>query len=427
MTPAGTEWEGTVRLAIAALIGLGVGLEREWSGHATGPNARFAGLRTFFLLGILGGGAGLLLGGGAPVAGAAVIAGAMALIVAAYALTVRRLDADVDGTTEAAALVVVLLGALAGTGWLALAAGAGSIVVLALSEKTRLHWLVRRVSEHELRAALTFAVLALVILPLLPAGPFGGALAVRPRAIWTIALFFSALNFGGFLAKRAVGPSAGYIITGLLGGLISSTAVTLGFSRRSRQEPDLGGALAYGAIGACTVLIPRVIVVSSVLNPGVGLRLSMLLAAPVVAGALLLVMGHRRERDVAPAAAAEPGKESPLRLRLAIQMSLAFQLAVTLIALVHERWGTLGLYPMAALLGLTDVDALTVSMSRVDGDVPVIVAAGAIAVGILANTLFKLGLVVTIGSGRFRRLAVIGLMVLAAATAAGVLFVTLHA
>src|SRR6185436_16362818 len=98
---------------------------------------------------------------------------------------------------------------------------------------------------------------------LLPQGPFGGVLAIRPRGIWTIVLFFSALNFAGFLARRAVGPGAGYTLTGLLGGLISSTGVTLDFSRKSRREPELGAALGLGVIGACTVLIPRVLVMSA--------------------------------------------------------------------------------------------------------------------------------------------------------------------
>ena len=367
MEKVGTELEAAVRLAVAALVGLGVGLEREWSGHTTGPNARFAGLRTFFLLGLLGGVAGLLLGEGSAAAGAVAIAGGMALGVSAYVIAARKPDSDIDGTTEAAALAVVVLGTLAGNGWLLLAAGAGSIIVLALSEKTRLHWLVRHLSEPELRAALTFAVLALVVLPLLPPGPFGGVLAFRPRTLWMIVLFFSALNFAGFIARRALGAGAGYTLTGLLGGVISSTGVTLDFSRKSRQEPALAGPLAYGVIGACTVLIPRVIVVSSVLNVDVGLRLCWLLWPPVACGAILLFIGLRRDRDTARAG--EQTIESPLRLMAAVQMAVAFQIAVTAIALVRARWGTMALYPMAGVLGLTDMDALTVSMSRLAGQV----------------------------------------------------------
>lgn len=419
MMRSATELDAAARLAIAAVVGLGVGLEREWSGHTSGPNARFAGLRTFLLLGIVGGVAGLLLDEGFTLAGAAAIAGAMALGVSAYLVTLRKREADVDGTTEVAALAVVVLGAVAGVGWLALAAGAGSVVVLALSEKARLHWAVRRATERELRAALQFAVLALVVLPLLPPGPIGGVLAVRPRLLWTIVLFFSALNFAGFLARRAVGPGAGYTLTGLLGGLISSTGVTLDFSRLSRQDPSLGGPLAYGVIGACTVLIPRVLVVSTVLNPDVGRRLCWLLWPAAVAGVAMLLVGWRRERHATGAATADA--ESPLRLRIAIQMAVAFQIAVTVIALVHSAWGTMGLYPTAAALGLTDVDALTVSMSRLPGDASADVAAVAITIGVLANTLLKIGLAAGIGTGRYRRVAIMGLVALAAAIGLGLI------
>ena len=425
MTRVDTELDATVRLAIAALIGLAVGLEREWSGHTTGPNARFAGLRTFFLLGIVGGVSGLLLSSGFVGAGAAAIGGGMALGVCAYVVTARRPGSDVDGTTEAAALAVVLLGALAGGGSLALAAGAGSLIVLALSEKTRLHWLVRRVSEPELHAALQFAVLAFVVLPLLPPGPFGGALDIRPRTIWWIVLFFCGLNFAGFLARRAVGPGAGYTVTGLMGGLLSSTGVTLDFSRLSRKESDLGGSLAYGVIGACTVLIPRVIVVSTVLNPQVGLRLCWLLWPPALCGVVLLAAARRKHRAATHTAGPDP--VSPLRLGVALQMGVAFQVALIGLALVRNRWGTTGLYPTAGVLGLTDMDALTVSMSKLDGDVPAGVAAYAIAIGVLANTLLKFSLAGALGVGHFRRVALSGLAALAGASVVGLLLRMPHA
>jgi uncharacterized membrane protein (DUF4010 family) len=273
-----------------------------------------------------------------------------------------------------------------------------------------------------LRAALQFAVLALVVLPLLPEGPFGGSLDIRPRSLWTIVLFFSALNFAGFLARRAVGPRAGYALTGMLGGLISSTGVSLDFSRKSRREPALGGPLAWGVIGACTVLIPRVIVVSSVLNPAVGLRLCTLLAVPLICGAAMMLIGWRREPDTTEAS--EPGPESPLRLAAAVQMAVAFQVTMSIIAQVHDLWGTTGLYRSAAILGLTDMDALTMSMSRLSSNVTTDVAARAVGIGVLANTALKLTLAATIGVGRFRRVAVVGLAVLGAASVIGLLLLT---
>jgi len=416
-----TEIDSALRLAIAALIGLGVGLEREWSGHTTGPDARFAGLRTFFLLSTSGGIAGLLLSQSHEGAASVAIAGAMAICVAAYVMSVRRPNADNDGTTETAALTVVLLGTLAGEGYLALSAGVASVAVLALSEKTRLHWLVRHVHEHELRATLQFAVLALVILPLLPPGPFGGWIAFRPRALWMIVLLFSGLNFIGFLARRALGPEAGFTVTGLAGGLVSSTAVTLDFSRKSREDPEIARGLAYGVLGACTVLIPRILIVSAVLNADVAIRLALFLLPPAVTGLAILLLSLRGRKSAQPGAALEVA--NPLRLWTAIQMALAFQVAILLLMLVRGRWGSTGLYPAATALGLTDVDALTVSMSTLNGSVLPVIAARAIAIGVLANTMLKLGLTVTLGKGRFRSLAAAGLTGLAVASLAGLLIV----
>jgi uncharacterized membrane protein (DUF4010 family) len=409
-----TETSAATRLAIAALVGLGVGIEREWSGQKTGRPAHFAGLRTFMMLGTLGGCGGLFLAGDHPVVAATIIAGGMAVAVAAYVMTVRA-DGDPDGTTEVAALLVVALGALAGLNMLALAAGVGAMVVLVLSEKQALHGAVRHVRQDELRAALRFAVLALVVLPILPEGPLFGALELRPSALWIIVLLFSALNFAGFIARRAAGERHGYGIVGMLGGLISSTAVTLDFSRHSRRDPTLARSLAYGVIGACTVLIPRVLVVSAVLNPDVSLSLLPILLPAALIGALVVMRDWRSASS--PASDNEPPPENPLRLAMAIRMALAFQLAIVVIGYVRVHWAAPGMYGTAAALGLTDVDALTVAMSRPAEPMPADLAARAIAVGILANTIFKLGVSLALGAREFRRTAAAGLVAIGTTTA----------
>lgn len=412
-----TQLDAAARLAIAALVALGVGIEREWSGHAAGPHARFAGMRTFLLLGLVGGTAGLLVAQSEPVIGAVIAAGGMALAVAAYIMVVRRPNAEIDGTTEAAAVVVVGLGVLAGTGWLGLAAGAGAIVVLALREKTRLHWLVRRIDEEELRAALQFAAMALVVLPLLPAGPIWGDLAIRPRALWTVVLLFSGLNFAGFLARRAVGPERGYGIAGALGGLISSTAVTLTFARHSPAEPQFSRSLARGVVAACTVLVARILVLSAVLYAPVAVALAPLLVPQAIVGvAAVALLTHAKESKSADVARAP---SNPLRLGTAIRMAVAFQVALTVLGFAHEWWGALGVYVSGALLGMTDMDALTYSMSRPGSDVAPELAARVIAVGLIANSVLKLGLSLVFGSPEFRKAAALGLSALAGAGALG--------
>src|SRR5262249_32299256 len=147
----------------------------------------------------------------------------------------------------------------------------------------------------ELRAGLQFAVLAVVVLPLLPTGPLFGVLAIKPRALWMVVLLFSALNFAGFMARRIVGASRGFGIAGALGGAISSTAVTLNFSRESRSQTSLGVALAQGVLAACTVMIPRVLIVSTVLSPPVALALLPLLVPAFLAGVGAIALGWRSD------------------------------------------------------------------------------------------------------------------------------------
>ncbi len=415
-------------LAVAALAGLAVGVEREWSGHTRGPDARFAGVRTFFLLGGLGGIAGQFLASGDTGVAVALISGAAALIVAAYVLAVRRPGATPDGTTETAALVVLALGLLAGLGNRALVSGITALVVLALAEKSRVQRWLTRVDEGEMRAALLFAVLALVVLPLLPDGQYGPYNSVRPRELWIVVLLFSGLNFAGYVARQVVGTERGYGVTGLLGGLVSSTAVTLHFSRQSKTEPQVAESLGLGVVAACTVLVPRVIIVSSLLEPNVGGRVVLFLAPPFVVGAgfvaLVLWRAHRQRSGIVTTGqhetpAIDTGK-NPLGLGQAIQMALAFQVVLLAIAWVQNTVGTPGVLVTAAVLGLTDVDALTLSMSRLGADVALRhLAATAIAVGVLANTMLKLTLTLVLGSRAFQRRASTGLAALALASGVG--------
>jgi uncharacterized membrane protein (DUF4010 family) len=406
-------------LAVAGLAGLAVGIEREWSGHATGPAARFAGVRTFLLLGLLGGLAGWLIDGGLLMPGALLLASGAVLTVAAYVMAARRGGGAVEGTTEVAALMVLALGAVASLGFPLVTSAVASVMVLALAEKTRIHLAIERLGERELKAALQFAVLAVVILPLLPAGPFGPYDSIRPRAIWVVVLLFSGLNFAGYLISRWLGTSRGYGLTGLLGGLVSSTAVTFQFSQKSGDAPTLGRALALGVVGACTVLVVRVEVIATALQPEVGLALIRFLAPVLLMGAAVLLVlylrgGRKQQRETT-----EPAR-NPLGLWNAIRMALAFQVVLLLLPLVRHLWGAKGVLASAAVLGLTDVDALTYSMTRLGaGAEAAALGAQAIAVGILSNTVLKLALALILGRGEFRRIAGLGLVAVGVASGVG--------
>jgi uncharacterized membrane protein (DUF4010 family) len=409
-----------IGLVIATLGGTAVGLERQWSGHAHGPVARFAGIRTFTMLGGIAGVSGWLWKTGAAAPAAILLAGAAALVAAAYAAGSRR---DIDGTTEVAALVVLAAGLLAGTGAHRLASGIIAVTSLLLVEKSRLHALVARIDDVELRAGFRFAVLALVVLPLLPEGPYGPLGGIRPRELWAFVLFFSGLSFLGYVARRIVGPGQGYLVTGLLGGLMSSTNATFTFARASRNDGTLDRELAFGAIAANAVLYPRVLAVMAVLNAALVRPLLPYLAAPALVAAAVAAWGVHRPAggpDDAPLAAERATSQAnPLQLLSALQMALLFQVVMMLVHVANRYWGASGVLTSAAVLGLTDVDALTLSMARrvgLNGSVDV--AALAVAVAILSNTALKLGVSLVFGSGRFRVIAGSALAVIALVSAA---------
>ena len=404
-----------VAIVIAALGGAAVGLERQWSGHADGPAARFGGIRTFTMLGAVGGFSGLLWGNGVTWLAAILFGGATAIVAAAYAAASRR---DIDGTTEVAALVVLAAGVLAGVGSVRLASGIIAITTLLLVEKSRLHALVKRIDDVGLRAGARFAVMALVVLPLLPEGPYGPLGGVRPRELWALVLFFSGLSFAGYAARSLFGSRRGYLVTGLLGGMISSTQVTFTFARSSRRDLPSDLSLALGAVAANAMLYPRVLVATSVLNAAVLGPLVPYLIAPALVAALAAIAGAlRRQTGVA---APDVTPQNPLQLTQALQMALLFQGVLMAVHLTHEIWGASGVMTSAAVLGLTDVDALTLSMTReVARSVSPAAAATGIAIGVLTNTGMKLTLALSLGSRRFRIVAGGALALMFAALAVG--------
>src|SRR5215470_4303657 len=405
-------------IAIAALGGAAVGLEREWSGHASGPEAHFAGIRTFTLLGGLAGVMGWfwILNLYAPAT--VLLGGAAGMIVAAYVAASRR---HVDGTTEIAALVVLAAGFMAGAGYLVLASALFAVTALLLVEKSRLHAIVARIDDAGLRAGIRFAVMAVVILPLLPRGPFGPFGGVRPRQLWLFVLLFSGLSFAGYLARRVAGNDRGYSVAGLIGGFISSTGVTFTFARTSRENPEASFPLALGVVSACTVMSLRVIVATAILRPALALALIPYLIAPFLVGLIIVVNGFKQKQEDATL---EP-PSNPLQVSSALQMVVLFQLVLFAVYAVRSHWGDVGLLLSGAVLGLSDVDALTISMAKsADGQIPVAIAAEAIAIGVLSNTVLKLLLGVALGKARFRKLT--SSWVTALAIASAVSLVVLH-
>jgi uncharacterized membrane protein (DUF4010 family) len=387
-----TDNEAIVSIVAAAIGGLAVGLEREWSGHASGPQAHFGGIRTFALLGGLAGIAGCLWHNGDQLAAIVVLSAAALLVVVAYAAVAPR---HIDATTEVAALVVLASGFLVGAQHLAVASGVVAITVLTLIEKSRLHRWAAELDDVEIQAAARFAVMAVVILPLLPAdayGPFGG---ISPRSLWAVVLLFTGISFVGYIARRAVGGAHADVLAGLLGGLVSSTQVTLVHARTSRSEPRRAVPLACGAVAASTVLFVRTLFAAGVLNPRLALALLPYALPAFLVG---LVASAATLRRSPAAGAALPPPDNPLQFRAALQMAAVFQLVMFIVHVLRTRVGDTGLIMTGAAVGLTDVDAATLSMARAVTDgLASGLGARAVAAGIHANTLLKLVLALVVG------------------------------
>jgi len=403
-----------INLTVALLGGLAVGIEREWSGHSKGSRARFAGVRTFTLLALVSGLSGWLWISGLQGVAVVFLAGLGLLIVAAYLSASKR---DVDGTTEVAAFVVMATGVLAGTGNRAVASGIIAITVLLLFEKKRLHTMVKHLSREELRAATRFAVMAAVILPVLPTGPYGPWQTIRPRMLWALVLFFSGLSFAGYVARKIFGGERGYAVAGALGGVVSSTNTTYTLAQISQKHESAGRALASGALGANMMLYPRLIVATAVLAPALAKAVWPSFVVPTLIGLALLLRGWR---DTSKSGGIERD-DSPLQLGAAIKMALIFQVVVIVMAAATSRLGTQGLYGSSVLSGLVDMDALSVSLSQqTTAGLAAEQAARALTLGVLTNTIVKMGIAAAIGRGTFRILTLIGLAAMAVALAAAI-------
>jgi uncharacterized membrane protein (DUF4010 family) len=342
------------------------------------------------------------------------IFGAAGLVVAAYAAASQR---DMDATTEVAALVVLAAGVTAGVGYWGLAGGVIAITTLLLVEKSRIHDIARKLDDKALQAAVRFGVMAVVILPLLPEGPFGPWGGIRPRTLWLAVLMFSGLSFAGYIARKAL-PAAGYPVAGILGGMISSTSVTFSFSRLSRSEPGHGVSLALGVVGASTVLFLRVLLTTAALNAALVQIVAPLFVLPFLAGCAITAIGLWYNKPAETTA--DP--INPLQFWTSLQMAALFQGVLFLVYWIGRTWGREGLFVSGAVLGLTDVDALTISMASSGHGATWELAAQALSIGILSNTALKAAISLAIGQGRFRWIAPAGLVAIGVALALSLAF-----
>jgi uncharacterized membrane protein (DUF4010 family) len=379
-------------LAQSLLIGLLLGLERE---RARGPEETegFAGIRTFPLF-TLGGFLAAVLAGHAPLA-------LPALLVAVAALAVAFQVVGPGGkgaTTEMAAILAVLLGATAGFGRGSLAAAVAVVATLLLTLKAPLHRLARAVSQDEILAILKFGVVALIALPLLPDRGLGPYQAVNPRDVGFMVVLLTAVSLIGYLLVRFFGEGKGFALAGLLGGLASSTAVALSFSRKARETPDLARPLAAGIVVASTVLYARGALVLFVLDAPLGRhllpRLGVLWAVGLVLS-LLLLRRASAPREAGPALKLG----NPVELGHAVVLAALFGVVLLIARVAQAELGTTGLWAVGAVGGLVDVDSVSVAAARLrqQNVVGIPVAAGAYLLATLSNLVFKSGVSFIVG------------------------------
>lgn len=412
------------RFGAALAIGLLIGTQRAFQHHnEDSGGASFAGIRTFPLL-ALAGAMGAYLGG---LVGSAWVVVAVLGVVGAFVVSAYRASAE-NGefgmTTEVAALVTVLAGALCLTGALGVVVALGVATAILLEIKPEARRFVRALKDEELEAALKFAAVSALILPVLPDETYGPPPfdVVSPFKVWLMVVFISGISFLGYVLTKVVGATRGVGLTGLVGGLASSTATTLSFAERSQARASLSGALAMGVFVAWAVMFARVLVEAGVVNPALLGAVWPAITAGGVAGLGYAAFLWMRNRKAEAEGEVEPERKDAFSNPFAFKSALVFG-ALYAVILVGSKaaemyLGTTGLYASAIASGLADVDAVTLSMaelSRPGGSVSLDTAATAVALAAASNTVVKGGIVVATGAAGMKKAIVPGtLLVLAA-------------
>lgn len=399
-----------VKLLIAGAAGFIIGTERGWSARKLDDKQQMAGMRTFALAG-LGGGVCALLPGGTVLL--AILIGAIALLLAGTRFLAPRENQDAGLTTELALLVTPLLGAFA-TDHPLEATAAAAIAAALLGFKQELHGVLDRLGRQELLASLQLLIVAVVILPLLPDQNLGPWASLNPRTIGWFVLLLLGVSYVGYFAVRLIGPGRGLLLTALLGGFASSTAVTLDYARLSKQNPDAAPLLSAGIALACAMLAPRIAIIIGAIQPA----LLPALAAPLLMLGLvpLLYAAWIARQSITTPAIDGVRITNPFAIGAALAMAAAITVLSVAIGGAEALLGNAGTYAIAGLSGILDVDAVSVAMAGSAGAISQTVAANGILLAVVVNTLAKAAMALATGTRSLGRRS--GLVLLVAALAA---------
>jgi len=410
-----------MRFGLASIIGILVGLQREYS-HQQAQQEMFAGARTLVLIALSGCVAALVADWmSAPWAFMVVFLSVAGLIAVSYFVTASK--GDIGLTSEIAALLVFLIGALCYWGLLEIAAAMGVGIAVLLSLKVGVRRFVGRITKQDVLATLKFAVITAIILPLLPNRTIGPAPldVLNPQNIWLMVVFISAIGFVGYVLIKLIGSRRGVGVTGLLGGLVSSTAVTLSFTQQSRTHAGLAKPFALAITVAWAMMFARVLVETAVLNTALLEALWIPMGGAGAMGLLYCVYLLFFSKEAI--SSEDVAFKAPFELGPALRFAIAYAVILVVSRGAQMLLGEVGVYASAALSGIADVDAITLSMARMAGAGTVEIATGskAIVLAALVNTAVKGGIVIALGASSLRK-SILPALLLILATGLGLIF-----
>lgn len=374
-------------LGIALAIGLLIGLERGWQSRGKSEGTRIAGLRTYGLIGLLGGSGALLAQKTGPLLLGFMFLSLTLILLVAYSRSQNKFE-DVGITSLIATLITFVLGALTVFGFEVLASSLAVLITLLLGFKPLLHGWLGKLEPQEFNATLKLLLISVVMLPILPDQDYGPWHFFNPYHIWWLVVLIAGISYLGYFAVRILGDRHGPIITGAFGGLVSSTAVTLNLSRMSGQRPNRENALSAGILIACATMFLRSLFLVSVLNSS--LFQTLLPALLIMALFPMLAALIFWKYPDTPFQGQEIQLENPFQLTTALKFAAFLTLILMLSHAIQIHFGTLGTYFLAAASGLADVDPITLSMAKTAGySITTEVAAMAILIAVSVNTGIK--------------------------------------
>ncbi len=396
--------EFLIQIGVVIGIGLMIGLEREYSIQKENDEI-FAGARTFPLVALLGFLSGLLTGPISFWIAITSFAGVIALVSISYlALTKKN---EIGATTEISFLITFVLGILVYAGKTQEAVACAVIVTLLLSLKFQFKDLLGRFSKNDYLDLVKFVILASVILPILPDSKFGPYGILNPKEIWFVVVLISGVSFAGYIVTKLVGRQKGIIITGLVGGFVSSTVIAWDFSAKSKLDTRNSNLYAAGIILASTVMFVRILVLIYIMNSELGKMLTIPTLILFFTGLICSYFLSKRKSDENEVS--DLKFSNPLNLKNAILLTLFFVALQMIIQFVKEESGNSGIYLISGISGLLDLDAISLTLSKFGSDSETIRNSSiAILIAAISNTIFKLSIALFKGHNELRQPVFLG-------------------